>query len=97
MIIVWKRSGHLALTLPAAVALLQTAAVHAPSKSSQTIAIMIAAAVVVVLGHFWNRSPDVEDQGPHLFFGLPMELWGLAVVGLGVLDLLSQRALMRSP
>ncbi len=92
MLIVWKRSGHLALTLPAAVALIHKATVHAPSKSGQTIAIMIAAAVVVVVGHLWNRSLDVEDKGPHLFFGLPMELWGMATIGLGLLDFLARRA-----
>jgi hypothetical protein len=92
MRVVWKRSGHLVVTLPGVVALIHKATAHAPSKSGQTIAIMIAAAVVVVLGYMWNRSSDVEDKGAHLFFGLPMELWGMATIGLGLLDFLARRA-----
>lgn len=92
MIIVWKRRGHFALTLPAVAVLAYKAAAKSPSITGQATTILIAAVAVVILGILWNRGPDVEEDGKHLLLGIPMELWGMATIGLQVLELLARRA-----
>lgn len=96
MIIVWKRQGHIALTLPfAAIAfnglVLRHVLPFAPKWGGQ-FCVFLASVAVFYLGRKWNRSDDVDDEGKHLFFEIPVEYWGLALSVALVIELMSKSA-----
>jgi len=83
LIIVWKRRGHIAITLPAAALFVyglgvRSAVPTAPPVGSQ-LSVLVAALLVVYLGFKWNHAEDVEYNGKHLFFGIPVEYLGMAL------------------
>jgi NADH:ubiquinone oxidoreductase subunit 6 (subunit J) len=92
MIIVWKRQGHIALTLPfAAIAFNGLVLRHQfPLVSKYQVLLLLAAVAVFYLGRKWNRADDIGDIGKHLFFGIPVEYWGIALAVAVVIELISK-------
>jgi hypothetical protein len=58
---------------------------HASPKV-EFVVMSITAAVLFWLGRNFNTDDDVKEKGPHTFFSVSLELWGVVLFGLALLE-----------